>query len=144
MPIALSVLIVLGLFFLASSVMYVLNGVYLVNNIKAFLFKNYYDFHFLLGFFSNQKDGFLHLQAVHQIMMIKAFFVDFYGTLVHEDGEVIKKITDIICNTGKVENKKDVDTFWWSDFQTMFTNSFGDVSSADSSNSSSFKIEYIL
>ena len=50
MPIALSVLIVLGLFFLASSVMYVLNGVYLVNNIKAFLFKNYYDFHFLLGF----------------------------------------------------------------------------------------------
>ena len=29
--------------------------------------------------------------------MIKAFFVDFYGTLVHEDGEVIKKITDIIC-----------------------------------------------
>lgn len=24
--------------------------------------------------------------------MIKAFFVDFYGTLVHEDGEVIKKM----------------------------------------------------
>ena len=61
-----------------------------------------------------------------EIMMIKAFFVDFYGTLVHEDGEVIKKITDIICNTGKVENRKDIATFWWSDFQTMFTNSFGD------------------
>ena len=30
-------------------------------------------------------------------MSIKAFFVDFYGTIVHEDGEVIKKITDIIC-----------------------------------------------
>ncbi len=26
--------------------------------------------------------------------MIKAFFVDFYGTLVHEDGEVIKKIVE--------------------------------------------------
>lgn len=39
--------------------------------------------------------------------MIKAFFVDFYGTLVHEDGAVIKQITDIICATGKVENRKD-------------------------------------
>ena len=36
--------------------------------------------------------------------MIKAFFVDFYGTLVHEDGEVIKKITDI---TGIVLTKLD-------------------------------------
>ena len=58
--------------------------------------------------------------------MIKAFFVDFYGTLVHEDGEVIKKITDIICATGKVENRKDVGAFGWNDFQKMFTNSYGD------------------
>lgn len=58
--------------------------------------------------------------------MIKAFFVDFYGTLVHEDGEVIKKITDIICATGKVEKREDVGAFWWNDFQTMFTNSYGD------------------
>lgn len=57
--------------------------------------------------------------------MIKAFFADFYGTLVHEDGEVIKEITDIICRTGKVENRKDVGAFWWNDFQTMFTNSYG-------------------
>lgn len=41
--------------------------------------------------------------------MIKAFFVDFYGTLVHEDGEVIKKIVDVVCRTGRVENKRDVD-----------------------------------
>ena len=59
--------------------------------------------------------------------MIKAFFVDFYGTLVHEDGEVIRKITDIICQTGKVENRKDVGAFWWNDFQHMFTNSYGDM-----------------
>ena len=59
------------------------------------------------------------------LMMIKAFFVDFYGTLVHEDGEVIKEIPDIICCTGKVENRKDVGVFWWNDFQTMFTNSYG-------------------
>ena len=59
-------------------------------------------------------------------MSIKAFFVDFYGTIVHEDGEVIKKITKIICDTGKVENPSEVDSFWWKDFQTMFMNSFGE------------------
>ncbi len=60
-------------------------------------------------------------------MSIKAFFVDFYGTIVHEDGEVITKITDIICKTGKVEDTSEVDTFWWKDFQIMFMNSFGDA-----------------
>ena len=59
-------------------------------------------------------------------MSDKAFFVDFYGTIVHEDGEVIKKITDIICKTGRVEVPSEVDAFWWKDFQTMFMNSCGD------------------
>ena len=60
-------------------------------------------------------------------MSIKAFFVDFYGTIVHEDGEVIKKITDIICKTGRVEDPSEVDAFWWKDFQAMCTNSFGET-----------------
>ena len=60
-------------------------------------------------------------------MSIKAFFVDFYGTIVHEDGEVIKKITKIICDTGKVEDPSEVDSFWWRDFQTMFMNSYGET-----------------
>ncbi|MBR5349494.1 MAG: HAD family hydrolase [Lachnospiraceae bacterium] len=59
-------------------------------------------------------------------MSIKAYFVDFYGTIVHEDGEVIKKITDIICKTGRVEDPSEVGAFWWKDFQTMFMNSYGD------------------
>ena len=58
--------------------------------------------------------------------MIKAFFADFYGTIVHEDGEVIKKITDIIFSAGGAEKKSDIDAFWWDDFHTMFTDSFGD------------------
>ena len=58
--------------------------------------------------------------------MIKAFFVDFYGTVVYEDGEIIKKITQIIYNTGKVEDKSEIGAFWWNDFQSMFTNSYGD------------------
>ena len=60
-------------------------------------------------------------------MSIKAFFVDFYGTIVHEDGEVIKKITQIICDTGKVDDPSEVDSFWWKDFQTMFMNSHGET-----------------
>ena len=59
-------------------------------------------------------------------MSIKAFFVDFYGTIVHEDGEVIKSITKIICATGKAEDPSEVGVFWWKDFQTMFLNSYGD------------------
>ena len=59
-------------------------------------------------------------------MSVKAFFVDFYGTVVHEDGEVIKKINKIICDTGKVDNPGEVDSFWWKDFQTMFMNAYGD------------------
>ena len=58
---------------------------------------------------------------------IKALFADFYGTIVHEDGEVIKKITDIIQKTGVVKDKSEVDSFWWKDFQTMFQNSYGDT-----------------
>jgi len=60
-------------------------------------------------------------------MSIKAFFVDFYGTIVHEDGEVIKKITKIIIDTGNVENPSEIGSFWWADFQTMFMNSYGDT-----------------
>lgn len=58
--------------------------------------------------------------------MIKAFFVDFYGTIVHEDGEIIKKITQIIYATGIVEDKSEIGSFWWSDFQRMFFNAYGD------------------
>ena len=59
--------------------------------------------------------------------MIKAFFLDFYGTVVHEYVEVIKKITDIIYRTGKVNDKSEIGTFWWNDFQNMVNNSQGDT-----------------
>ena len=59
-------------------------------------------------------------------MKIRAFFVDFYGTVVHEDGEIIKQITDIICDTGKVGDKSEVGTFWWQRFQSLFQNAYGD------------------
>lgn len=59
------------------------------------------------------------------MIMIKAIFLDFYGTVVHEDGEVIKEITRIIMKTGKVDDKSQIGAFWWNEFQTMFMNSYG-------------------
>ena len=59
--------------------------------------------------------------------MIKAFFLDFYGTVVHEDGEVVKKISQLIYETGKAESPSEVDSFWWQDFQNLFNNSYGNT-----------------
>lgn len=50
--------------------------------------------------------------------MVKAVFLDFYGTVVHEDGEIIKKITDIIMETGCVDDRSKIGAFWWNEFQT--------------------------
>lgn len=57
--------------------------------------------------------------------MVKAVFLDFYGTVVFEDGEIINKITDIIMETGNVDDRKKAGAFWWNEFQTMFMNSYG-------------------
>lgn len=58
--------------------------------------------------------------------MIKALFVDFYGTVVHEDGEVIKQISQEIYDTGKVNDKSEIGSYWWSEFQNAFLNAYGD------------------
>ena len=58
--------------------------------------------------------------------MIKAFFVDFYGTVVHEDGDIVKKISKIITDTGNGADASEVDGFWWNDFKEMFHESYGD------------------
>lgn len=57
--------------------------------------------------------------------MVKAVFLDFYGTVVHEDGEVIKEINQSIMETGKADDKSQIGAFWWNEFQTMFMNSYG-------------------
>ncbi len=57
--------------------------------------------------------------------MIKAIFLDFYGTVVHEDGEIIKKITNIIYETGTADNTSQIDSFWWLEFQALFNKSYG-------------------
>jgi len=58
--------------------------------------------------------------------MIKALFIDFYGTVVHEDGEVIKKVSQEIFATGNVNDKSEIGSYWWNEFQTAFINAYGD------------------
>lgn len=58
--------------------------------------------------------------------MVKAVFIDFYGTLVHEDGRIIKQISQEIYDTGIAQNKSDIGLFWWNEFQTAFNISYGD------------------
>ncbi|MHB8127379.1 MAG: HAD family hydrolase [Mobilitalea sp.] len=57
--------------------------------------------------------------------MVKAVFLDFYGTVVHEDGVVINEVSERIYQTGNANNKSQIGAFWWNEFQNMFTNSYG-------------------
>lgn len=58
--------------------------------------------------------------------MVKAVFIDFYGTLVHEDGAVIAKISQKIFETGVVEKISHIGAFWWNEFQTSFLKAYGE------------------
>lgn len=58
--------------------------------------------------------------------MIKAVFIDFYGTVVYEDGEIVSRISRIIFETGKAESIKQVDAYWWNSFRSLFENSYGE------------------
>lgn len=58
--------------------------------------------------------------------MIKAIFIDFYGTIVHEDGEVIKQVSQEIFDTGKVNDKSEIGSYWWNEFQTAFISAYGE------------------
>lgn len=58
--------------------------------------------------------------------MVKAIFIDFYGTVAHEDGEVIKQVSQEIFDTGKVNDKSEIGSYWWNEFQTAFISAYGE------------------
>jgi 2-haloacid dehalogenase/putative hydrolase of the HAD superfamily len=53
--------------------------------------------------------------------MIKAIFVDFYGTLVEEDDKIVSSIVDNVVNrsNNKNINRNDVDQFWRKEFVSL-------------------------
>lgn len=58
--------------------------------------------------------------------MIKAIFIDFYGTVVFEDGEIVSKISQRIYETGNAQSVSQVDSYWWERFRTLFENAYGE------------------
>lgn len=59
-------------------------------------------------------------------MSIKAFFLDFYGTVVYEDGEIISNICRLIKENSKTEaTLSEIGGFWWNDFSKLFQESYG-------------------
>lgn len=61
-------------------------------------------------------------------MTFKAVFLDFYGTLVHEDNDIIPIICDRIkANTNIDCNTREIGSYWWKEFSNIFRNSFGNT-----------------
>lgn len=59
--------------------------------------------------------------------MVKAVFLDFYGTVVYEDGENINIVSKKILETGTAESISEVSNYWWKEFQTLFMDSYIDT-----------------
>jgi len=53
--------------------------------------------------------------------MIKAIFVDFYGTLVEEDDKIISSIIENIINYSNTNylSKNDIGQYWWKEFVSL-------------------------
>lgn len=61
-------------------------------------------------------------------MAIKAVFLDFYGTLVHEDDEIIPIVCEHIRSSSEtICEIKDIGDFWWKVFSGEFRKSYGDT-----------------
>lgn len=58
--------------------------------------------------------------------MTRGVFLDFYGTVVHEDGDIIREITRIIIDTGSTGSAEDIGRFWWEQFQGMCAAAHGE------------------
>jgi 2-haloalkanoic acid dehalogenase type II len=59
--------------------------------------------------------------------MYKAVFLDFYGTLVHEDDVFIEEICrNILTSTSIQTTTKDIGAYWWNSFSKNFISSYGD------------------
>lgn len=57
--------------------------------------------------------------------MIKAIFLDFYGTVVHEDDDVIREIIKEIADTGNEKNRSEIGSYWQEEFQRAVYSAYG-------------------
>ncbi len=60
-------------------------------------------------------------------MTTKAIFLDFYGTVVHEDDEIIPLICQKIKKTSSEDcTIQEIGQYWWTSFSKMFQESYGE------------------
>lgn len=57
--------------------------------------------------------------------MVKAVFLDFYGTVVHEDDDVIRKIIKKISDTGNAKCRSEIGSYWQEEFQRAVYSAYG-------------------
>lgn len=58
--------------------------------------------------------------------LYRGLLLDFYGTLVHEDDEIIPVICEQIRRSASIEAvTDDIGKFWWETFSTLFQRSYG-------------------
>lgn len=61
-------------------------------------------------------------------MHIKAIFLDFYGTLVYEDDEIVSLICKEVCERAAKDcDSNEVGRVWWKEFTELFYNSYGET-----------------
>ncbi|WP_168122359.1 HAD family hydrolase [Paenibacillus sp. HB172176] len=60
-------------------------------------------------------------------MKCKALFLDFYGTLVHEDDDILPVIYEQIrAKAATACSAKEIGSYWWKAFSDRFRSSYGD------------------
>ncbi|CAM3097073.1 HAD family hydrolase [Paenibacillus lupini] len=61
-------------------------------------------------------------------MRIKAIFLDFYGTLVHEDDDILPPIYEEIRQSSSVDcDAREIGQYWWKSLSSLFSVSYGDA-----------------
>ncbi|MDE7234790.1 MAG: hypothetical protein K2N29_07010, partial [Ruminiclostridium sp.] len=56
---------------------------------------------------------------------MKAIFLDFYGTVVHEDDDVVRKIIKEISDTGNEKSQSEIGSYWQEEFQRAVYSAYG-------------------
>ena len=57
--------------------------------------------------------------------MVKAVFLDFYGTVVYEDNGIIREITKRVFLSGKEQNAVEIGLFWRREYEEMTAGAHG-------------------
>lgn len=59
--------------------------------------------------------------------MVKGIFLDFYGTVVEEDGEQIQDVIQQMLRGGAQGESEEIGTFWWKRFSELTDHAYGNA-----------------